>query len=66
MARPSPLYSAQPDCISVCGKMLKRGQVISVPASAIGPRERRMEAKGKILIRKPTSDGKVQIVCTLK
>lgn len=64
--RPSPLRSAQPDAVSVCGKMLQKGQSLIVKESAIGPRERKLEARGKIAVRKSNKPGHLQIVCLLK
>jgi hypothetical protein len=46
---------------SVCGKMLRRGQTILVDATAIGPREKKMEKRGKIRISASNKKGKVQI-----
>jgi hypothetical protein len=66
MARPSPLRSAQANAVSVCGKLLQKGQSITVKASAVGPREKTLQARGKIAIRKSNKDGHVQIVCLLK
>ena len=65
MARPSPLVGAQANSVSVCGKILQSGQSIVVPESAIGPRERRAEEKGKITLRHTNTTGEVQICCTL-
>lgn len=61
----SPLRNAQPESVSVCGKLLRRDQSLTVAESAIGPRERALEAKGKIKIRPSNKSGQVQIVCTL-
>lgn len=65
MPRQSPLRNAQADAVSVCGSILQNGQSKTVLESAIGPRERALEARGKIKIRKSNEKGKVQIVCTL-
>lgn len=65
MSSRSPLRNAQPDAVSVCGKILRNGQSITVPESAVGPRERAMESKGKVKIRTSNEKGKLQIVCTL-
>ena len=65
MAKQSPLRSAQPGAVSACGKLLKAGHSIPVRKSAIGPRERKAQARGKIAIRKSNKDGFVQVVCTL-
>lgn len=66
MARPSPLRSAQADAVSVCGKLLQKGQSITVRESSIGPREKTLASRGKIAIRKSNKDGHVQIVCLLQ
>lgn len=65
MPHKSPLHNAQPRSVSVCGKLLRSGQSLTVPESAVGPRERVMETKGKIKIRPSNEKGKLQIVCTL-
>lgn len=61
----SPLKNAQPNAVSVCGKLVKKGQSILVPESAVGPRERKMELGGKIKIRPSNTKGMLQIVCSL-
>lgn len=61
----SPLHSAKPDAVSVCGKILKAGQTITVADSAIGERERKMATKGSITIRASNKKGQSQIVCTV-
>ena len=66
MARTSPLRSAQPNAVSVCGKLLCKGQSLTVKESAIGPRELKLAARGKISIRKSNKPGHKQIVCLLK
>ena len=65
MAHRSPLMNAQPNSVSVLGKLLRKGQSLTVPESAIGPRERKLEARKKIKIRKSNKPGHVQVVCTL-
>jgi hypothetical protein len=65
MPRRSPLRSAQVGSLSICGKLLKKGQSITVPESAVGPRERRKEAQGKITIRRSNKSGFLQITRTL-
>jgi hypothetical protein len=65
MGRRSPLRNAQPNSVSVCGKLLQTGQSIQVPEAAVGPREKRMESRKKISIRKSNKKGHVQITCTL-
>lgn len=65
MPHRSPLLGAQPRSVSVCGKLLRAGQSLLVPESAVGPRERSMERKGKIRIRISNERGKLQIVCTI-
>lgn len=62
MARQSPLHNAQADALSVCGRLLKRGQVMLVPESAIGSRERKLEQRKLIAIRKSNKPGFLQIV----
>ena len=47
--------------MSVCGKMLRKGQTITVSESAIGERERKMERRKRIRIIKSNKKGKVQI-----
>jgi hypothetical protein len=66
MPRRSPVQSAQPNSVSICGKLLQPGQSITVPESAIGPRERKAESRGKIRVRSSNKPGHVQVVCTLK
>ena len=66
MALKSPLRSAKPNAVSVCGKILTKGQTISVPETAIGPREKQLEAQKKISIKDSNKKGQVQITCTLK
>lgn len=61
----SPLRAAQANSVSVCGKMLTTGQKLTVKETAIGPRERKMEARGLIKIHNAREAGKVQIVCVL-
>jgi hypothetical protein len=61
----SPLHNAEANAVSVCGKILTAGQSITVPETAIGPRERKMESRGKLLIRSSNKEGQVQVVCTL-
>ncbi len=65
MARTSPLRSAQANSVSVCGKILRSGQSITVPEGAVGPRERKLVSRKKISVRKSNKPGHVQIVCTL-
>ena len=66
MSHNSPLRTAQPNALSICGKILLQGQTLTVPATAIGPRERKAEEKGKISIRPSNKEGQVQIVCLLE
>lgn len=61
----SPLRNAQPASVSVCGKLLRSGQTLTVPESAVGPRERALESKGKVKIRASNEKGKLQVICTL-
>ena len=65
MARTSPLRSAQPASVSVCGKILSKGQSITVSETAIGPRERKLASRKKVSIRKSNKPGHLQITCTL-
>ena len=65
MARMSPLAKKKANAISACGKILQKGQSLVVEDSAIGPREQRLEAKGKLRIRPSNKKGHVQITCTL-
>jgi hypothetical protein len=62
MAKKSPLRSAQPDTLSVCGKLLRKGQSVTVTESAIGPRERTMLARKQLGKRKSNKPGHVQLV----
>ena len=61
----TPLKNAQPASVSVCGKLLTNGQTVTVLKSAIGPRERTAEARGKISIRESNKKTHVQVTCTL-
>ena len=63
--RKSPLKSAQADSVSVLGKLLRKGQAITVKETAIGPKERKLVKAGKISLRQSNKDGYVQVVCTL-
>lgn len=65
MAHSSPLRGAQVDSISACGKVLRSGQSITVPESAIGPREKKLVSQKKLSIRTSNTAGHVQVVCTL-
>lgn len=62
----SPLRGAKADSVSACGKLLRSGQSIEVAESAIGQREKTLEARGKIKIRPSSKKGQVQVVCTLR
>ncbi len=66
MAKASPLLSARPNAVSVCGTMLQAGQSVTVETQAIGPRERKLAERGKISIRPSNKPGHSQITCTLK
>ena len=55
------LKSRRVSSVSVCGKMLRKGQVLTVLASAVGQRERKMESRGRIKILKSNKKGMVQI-----
>lgn len=61
----TPLRQAKAESVSVCGKMLKKGQSITVLDTAIGPRERKMAERGRITIRASNKKGHSQIVATL-
>jgi len=65
MAKQSPLMNAQPNAVSVCGKLLTKGQAVTVPESAIGPKEKKAHARGRISVRPSNMTGFVQVVCTL-
>ena len=65
MAKQSPLRNAQPGTLSVCGRLLRRGQSVTLNSAAIGSRERSLESRGKIRIRPSNVEGKVQVTCTL-
>ena len=55
------LKSGKGDSVSVCGKMLRKGQSIPVSSSAVGSRERAMERRGRIKILSSNKKGMVQI-----
>jgi hypothetical protein len=65
MAKKSPLRNAQPNSLSVCGRLLRSGQSATVNSAAIGKRERSLAQRGKIRIRPSNAEGKVQITCTV-
>lgn len=58
----SPLANAQPDTLFVCGRLLSRGQSITVAESALAPKDLALVAKGKLVKRKAAKPGHVQIV----
>lgn len=60
MAR-AQLDRREASSISVCGKMLRKGQTITVPATAVGVREEKMVSRGKIRVIKSNKPGQVQI-----
>lgn len=62
MAKQSPLRSAQPQTRSVCGKLLRKGQSVTVAESAIGPREMKMLERKQLVKRKSNKAGFVQLV----
>jgi hypothetical protein len=62
MAKPSPLRSAQADTRSVCGKLLRKGQSVTVLPSALGEREKTMIARGQIYPRSSNKPGYIQLV----
>ena len=66
MAKTSPLRNAQPDTLSVCGKLLRPGQVMTVPQTAIVPRETRLIKRRKIATRPANKNGMIQVVCLLE
>lgn len=49
------------DSVSACGKMLRKGQAITVQESAVGDRERKMQERGKIRILPSNKKGFVQV-----
>tara|TARA_Y100000034_G_scaffold116791_1_gene155532 strand:- start:42 stop:233 length:192 start_codon:yes stop_codon:yes gene_type:complete len=55
------LKSRSVSSVSVCGKILRKGQTITVPSSAVGPREQKMEDRGRIRIIRSNKKDKVQI-----
>jgi len=61
----SALRSKQAQAVSVCGRILRSKQSVTVPETAIGTRERALEKQGKIRIRQSNKPGMVQILCTL-
>ena len=61
----TPLHDSQPDSVSVCGRLLRNGQTLTVPETAVGPRERKAETRRRISIRESNREGYVQITCTL-
>jgi hypothetical protein len=60
MAR-KDLKDRKVSAVSVCGKLLRRGQAITVMSSAVGDRERKMESRGRIKIIKSNKKDMVQI-----
>ena len=62
MAKKSPLRSAQVGSMSICGKLLRVGQSITVQASAIGPREQKALARQQLVKRASNKPGFVQLV----
>lgn len=65
MSTKSPLRNAVPNAVSVCGKILQAGQTVLVDTSAVGPKERALEAKGKIRITSSNTPSKTQVRCVL-
>ena len=65
MARKSPLLSKSATAVSACGKILQKGQSVVVKESAVGPREKLLEKKGRLRIRPSNKKGHVQLTCTL-
>ena len=65
MSRSTPLRAAEAEAVSVCGKILKKGQSTTVASTAIGERERALERRGRITIRPSNKPGQSQIVATL-
>lgn len=61
MPRKSPLASAQPDARSVCGKLLQKGQSVTVLETAIGPREQRALDRKQLSKRASNKPGYVQL-----
>ena len=48
--------------VSVCGKMLRKGQSLPVLKSAVGPRERKLESRGLIKILSSNTKDQVRIL----
>ena len=63
MATRTPLLSTKPQSLSVCSKLMRVGQIITVPAGAVGAKERRLVARGKIAVRSSNKPGHVQVTC---
>lgn len=61
----TPLRQASAEAVSVCGKILKKGQSITVLDSAIGEREKKMASRGRIAIRASNKKGHSQVVATI-
>jgi len=57
----SPLYKKSPDTLSICGKLLKRGQPIIVSRHLLTDRVMQMADKGVIKVRN-VNDNEVQIL----
>jgi hypothetical protein len=55
------LMNRKVSSISVCGKMLRKGQVLTVASSAVGDRERKMEQRGRIKILSSNREGFLQV-----
>ena len=61
MKLPSPLLRKSPDTLSICGKLLKRGNPIIVNKNLIGDKEQALADKGVIRILK-VNDNEVQVL----
>ena len=50
MKLPSPLLTKSPDTLSICGKLLAKGQPITVNKNLVGEKEQNLADKGVIKI----------------
>jgi hypothetical protein len=62
----SGLRSKRASAVSACGKILRPGQTVSVPQTAVGPREEALVSQGKLRVRTSNRRDWVQITCLLK
>ena len=61
MKLPSPLLTKSPDTLSICGKLLVKGQPIIVHKNLIGEKEQSLADKGVINILS-INDQEVQVL----